>query len=125
MGRRGYVQTRPPEHGGCISDWAQEAFSEYLADAGLEISTPGQDWGGAGVADHWEIMIPEILMKNGRFRYNFGKVLRVAQRLRENPDALKSDYGEGAYGEEAAAMLEEGVETAKKYGIGYIAIDWW
>lgn len=126
MGRNGHVQTRPPEHNGsCITDWAQSSLCKYLVDAGLEIETPGDDWSNAEDADCWEIPIPEIRTKNGNARRNYRKILSIAKALRANPDAIKDDCGEGAYGDIAASILEEGVAADRKYKTGYITINWW
>lgn len=123
MGRRGYVQTRPPEYGSCISDWAQGSLCDCLGDAGIKVCVPCDC--EAEYADRWEIMVPEVRTKGGKYRYAYGKILKVAKSLREHPDSLKGDTGEGCYGEEAAALLEEGVAAAKRHRSGCITIDWW
>ena len=123
MGRRGYVQTRPPEYGSCISDWAQGSLCNYLGDAGIEVCAPGDC--EAEYADRWEITIPEVCTKDGKYRYEYSKILKVAKGLREHPDRLKDDTGKGCFGEAAAALLEEGVAAAKRQRSGCITIDWW
>lgn len=126
MGRRGYVQTRPPKYGACITDWAQSSLYRYLTRRGLEIDTPSDEYCNPEDSDHWEIFIPEKGVGRGKQRkwvYDYDKVLKVAADLRKNPRAIKAD-GEGAYGDIAACLLEAGVKTAQKYKLGTIVIDW-
>lgn len=121
------MQTRPPEYGSCITDWAQDSLYRYLTRRGLEIDTPDDECCNPEDSDHWEISIPMTAVGRGKQRewaYDYGKVLKVAADLRKNPKAITAD-GEGAYGDVAARLLEEGIETAKKYELGIIMIDWW
>lgn len=127
MGRRGYVQTRPPKYGSRITDWAQDSLYRYLTHNGLEVSSPNDECGNPEDADHWEITIPEKGVgrgKNRKYVYEYDKVLKMAADLRKNPKAITAD-GEGEYGDVAARLLEEGIETAQKYKLGIITIDWW
>ena len=127
MGRRGHVQTRPPEYGSCITDWAQDSLYRYLTRKGLEVNSLDGDFCNTEDADHWEIHIPEKGVGRGKKRkwvYDYDKVLEIAADLRKNPKAIKAD-GEGAYGDIAASLLEEGIEAAKKYELDTITIDWW
>ena len=97
MGRRGYVQTRPPEYGSCITDWAQDSLYRYLTRKGLEVNTTDGDFCNTEDADHWEIPIPEKGVGRGKKRkyvYEYDKILEIAADLRKNPKAVTAD-GEG------------------------------
>ena len=127
MGRRGYVVTRPAEYGNCVTDWAQDSLYRYLTRRGLEVNSPDDEPCNTEDADHWEIPIPEKGVGRGRKRkwvYDYDRVLKIAADLRKNPKAIQAD-GEGAYGDLAASLLEEGIGAARKYKLGTIAIDWW
>ena len=127
MGRAGHVQTRPPEYGSCISDWAQESFYYYLSNAGISVVSADSDVFNIEDSDHWEILIPEAC-KAGKWEYDYDAILKIASRLRESPELVKEGWGDAPIaevGDIAAELLEEGVAAAKKQKCGFIAIDWW
>lgn len=128
MGRRGHVRVKPPEYGGCITDWAQGSLCDYLDGHGLVVNAPGEDC-GAENADHWEIAIPERERENPkpgekRFYYDYGLVRKAIADLRAHPDAVVG-YGGGSCGDEAAGLLEEGLAAAERDKSGFIFVDWW
>lgn len=128
MGRRGYVMTRQPEYGTCISDWAQTAFYDYLTRHGLEVSSAGDEFVNTEDADHWEIAIPydgrRKPDKDGNRPHNYDKIRRLIADLREHPDRVAGDDG-SPHGEAAADVLEQGLDAALKYKYDYIMVDWW
>lgn len=125
MGRAGHVQTRPPEYGSSISDWAQESFYNCLSDAGISVVSADDDWASVENSNHWEILIPEAL-KDGKWEYDYDAISKVASKLREVPELVKAGWGDGAaVGDIAAEMLDEGVAAAKQQKCGFIVIDWW
>ena len=127
MGRRGYVVTRPAEHGSCVTAWVQRSFYDFLTEkAGLEVSTDN-DFAPED-ADRWEIEIPQKMVGRGKKRKcvsDCEAILRVAKRLRARPNLIKDDCGEPGFGGPCAQLLEEGVQTAKDYEMTTITIDWW
>lgn len=128
MGRRGYVMTRQPEYGSCISDWAQTSFYEFLARKKLEVSAPGTDCVNVEDADHWEIRIPERQKGRGKKRKwftDYGAIRKIAAQMRRRPGCVKDDCEKSAYGEYCAKLLEEGVAAAKRQKLATITIDWW
>jgi len=127
MGRRGYVMTRQPEYGSCISDWAQTSLYEFLTRRGLEVTAPGTDCVNVEDADHWEITIPEKPKGRGKKRkwfIDYARILKVAAQLRRRPGYVKDIEG-GAHGEHCAEVLKQGVAAARKQKLATITIDWW
>jgi len=128
MGRRGYVMTRQPEYGSCVSDWAQSSLCEFLTGRGLEVTASGtSDFVNVEDADHWEIQIPERQKGRGRKRkwfVDYARVLEVAAQLRRRPGYVK-DIDGGVHGEQCAELLKQGVAAARKQKIATITIDWW
>lgn len=126
MGRRGYVQTRHPEYGDCVTDWAQRAFYNYLEKRTRLVVDTDNEFAPEG-ADHWDIRIPERFVGRGSGRklvVEYDYVLEVAKRLREKPGLIRDEDGEGPYGDQCADVLEQGVKAAKRQRIRTITIDW-
>ena len=114
MGRRGYVQTRPPEYGSCITDWAQTPLYNYLVSAGVDITTDNE-WAPED-ADHWEIAIPEKEVKSGKkskWVVQYDVILAIAEKLKKHPRLVRDTCENSPYGDRAARLLEEGVAAAK------------
>ena len=78
--------------------------------------------------DHLEIAIPTKKVgrgKNAEYVLNTNKMNRIIADLRKNPGKVKSEYGDGAYGEELADLLEAGMKAAEKHGYEWIIVDFW
>ena len=129
MGRRGYVMIRQPEYGTCITDWAQNAFYDYLTRHGLEVSSGNDsEFTNTEDANHWEIEIPYDRRrkpdKDGRLLHNYVKIRRLIADLREHPGRIV-DYDGSPHGEAAADVLEQGLHAAMRHKYDYIMIDWY
>lgn len=131
MGRRGYVQSRHAEHDQsvCLSSYAQAAAVVYLEEKGIGVYT-GDPSGMADpdFSDHWEIAIPMKKIGRGRnveYIRDVDKMNRIIADLREHPGRVKSEHGDGDYGEELAALLEAGMKAAEKHGYNWILVDFW
>ena len=131
MGRRGYVQSRRAEHDQsvCLSDYAQATAVAYLEEKGIGVYT-GDSSGTADpdFSDHWEIAIPMKKIGRGRnveYIRDVDKMNRIIADLRKHPGKVKSEYGNGDYGEELAALLEAGMKAAEKHGYNWILVDFW
>lgn len=131
MGRRGYVQSRHAEHDQsvCLSACAQAAAVVYLEEKGIGVYT-GDPSGMADpdFSDHWEIAIPMKKIGRGRnveYIRDVDKMNRIIADLREHPGRVKSEHGDGDYGEELAALLEAGMKAAEKHGYNWILVDFW
>lgn len=131
MGRRGYVQKRQAEHDQsvCLSDYAQATAVDYLEKKGIGVYT-GDSSGMANpdYSDHWEIAIPTKKIGRGRnveYIRDVDKMNRIIADLRKHPGKVKSEYGDGDYGEELAALLEAGMKAAEKHGYNWILVDFW
>ena len=130
MGRRGYVQSRHAEHEDiCISGYAQAAAVAYLEKKGINVySGDSSEMSGPGCSDRWEIEIPTKKIGRGRnveYIRDVDKMNRIIADLREHPGRVKSEYGDGDYGEELAALLEAGMKAAEKHGYDWILVDFW
>lgn len=123
MGRRGYVQKRHAEHemSVCLSDWGQAAAARYLEELGFNIVT-GSPMIDSENADRWEIELPWI-GKGKRAHVDWRKMERIIRDLRKNPSLVLSEDTD--YGDDLAALLEEGVKAAKKRDYNWIIIDFW
>lgn len=129
MGRRGHVQTRQAEHNGSeFSYSAAENASSFLCDRGINVVMHPGGMGNDGDNDQWEIEIP-FRRKKGkdkdRYWKDYAKLLRIAEDLRANPGLVTGDDGKGEYGNELAAILEDGIAAAKEHDYGWIVVDWW
>lgn len=131
MGRRGYVQSRRAEHDQsvCLSGYAQATAAAYLTEKGIDVYT-GDTSGMADpdCSDHWEIAIPTKKIGRGRdvkYELDTAKMNRIIADLRKHPGKVKSEYGDGAYGEELANLLEAGMKAAEKHGYEWILVDFW
>ena len=124
MGRRGYVQNRQAEHemSVCLSDWGQSAAASYLEELGLNICTesPMID---SDNADKWEIELPWT-GKGKRAHIDWRKMEKIVRDLRKKPSLVTADDG-AEYGEDLAALLEEGLKAAKKHNYSFIIVDFW
>ena len=127
MGRYGYIETRPAEHGSCVTAGAQEALYHYLTDkAKLEIYT--RDEQNPEYADHWEIPIPEKCVGRGKERkrvLDYEPLVKAAKRLKSRPGLVKDSYVGNPQGAFCARMLSEGIAAARKHKLLSIVIDWW
>ena len=127
LGRYGYVETRPAEHGSCVTAGAQEALYYYLTDkAKLEICTNNEY--NPEYADHWEILIPEKFVGRGKKRkrvLDYEPLVKAAKRLKSRPGLVKDSYVSNPQGALCARMLLEGIAAAKKHGLLSVVIDWW
>ena len=128
MGRRGHVQTRHCNYGVVeFSDWGQEAAYNYLTDVeDLNVVAPGNDMTIAESADRWEIEVPYD--ENNHFDWK--RLEGIVDKLKENPDLIKApgwtkDCPHTPVGDDFAALLEEGIVSAKKHNYSWIIIDWW
>ena len=131
MGRRGYVQSRRAEHDQsvCLSGYAQATAAAYLTEKGIDVYT-GDTSGmtDPDCSDHWEIAIPtKKIGRGGNAKYGLdtAKMNRIIADLRKHPGKVKSEYGDGAYGEELANLLEAGMKAAEKHGYEWILVDFW
>lgn len=131
MGRRGYVQSRHAEHDQsvCLSGYAQATAVAYLEGKGIDVYT-GDTSGMADpdCSDRWEIAIPtKKIGRGGNAKYglDIAKMNRIIADLRKHPGKVKSEYGDGAYGEELANLLEAGMRAAEKHGYEWILVDFW
>ena len=131
MGRRGYVQKRHAEHDQSVglSDYAQATAVAYLEEKGIDVCT-GDSSGMADpdCSDHLEIAIPTKKVgrgKNEKYVLNTDKMNRIIADLRKHPGKVKSEYGDGAYGEELADLLEAGMKAAEKHDYNWILVDFW
>lgn len=129
MGRRGYVQTRQAEYNGSeLSYSAAESASVFLFDRGINVVMHPGGMDNDGDNDQWEIEIPFRRKKGkGKDRYwkDYAKLLRIAEELRANPSLVTGDDGKGEYGNDLAAILEDGIAAAKEHDYGWIIVDWW
>lgn len=131
MGRRGYVQSRRAEHDQsvCLSGYAQATAAAYLTEKGIDVYT-GDTSGmtDPDCSDHWEIAIPTKKIgrgENAKYGLDTAKMNRIIADLRKHPGKVKSEYGDGAYGEELANLLEAGMKAAEKHGYEWILVDFW
>ena len=131
MGRRGYVQKRQAEYDEnvCLSDYAQATAVDYLEKRGVNVHT-GDSSGMSDpeCSDHWEIEIPMKRAgrgKNVEYVRDNDKMNRIIAELRKHPGKVKSEYGDGEYGGELAALLEAGMKAAEKHGYDWILVDFW
>ena len=131
MGRRGYVQSRHAEHdeSACLSGYAQATAVDYLEKRGVNAHT-GDPSGMSDpeCSDHLEIEIPMKRVdrgKNVEYVRDVDKMNRIIAELRKHPNKVKSEYGDGEYGEELAALLEAGMKAAGKHDYDWILIDFW
>lgn len=131
MGRRGYVQIRHAEcsQSVCLSDYAQATATAYLEKKGINIYT-GDSSGMSypDCSDRWEIEIPMKRVGRGqnvKYLLDTDKMNRIIADLKKHPDKVTSEYGDGAYGADLAALLEEGMIAAEKHGYKWIIVDWW
>lgn len=124
MGRRGYVQKRQAEHemSVCLSDWGQSAAASYLEELGLNICTESSMIGSED-ADKWEIELPWT-GKGKRAHVDWRKMEKIVRDLRKKPSLVCGDDGT-EYGEDLAALLEEGLKAAKKHNYSWIIVDFW
>ena len=126
MGRRGYVQKRQAEHemSVCLSDWGQSAAAEFLENEGLNLCT-GDSSGMASSENsaRWEIELPWT-GKGKRAHIDWRKMEKIVRDLRKKPSLVTADDGT-EYGENLAALLEEGLKAAKKHNYSWIIVDFW
>lgn len=124
MGRRGYVQKRHAEHetSVCLSDWGQSAAASYLEGLGLNICTESSMVDSA-YADKWEIELPWI-GRGKRAHVDWRRMEKIVRDLRKKPSLVSGDDGT-EYGEDLAALLEEGLKAAKKHNYSWIIVDFW
>lgn len=124
MGRRGYVQKRQAEHemSVCLSDRGQSDAASYLEELGLNICTESSMI-DSGNADKWEIELPWT-GKGKRAHIDWRKMEKIVRDLRKEPSLVTSDDG-AEYGEDLAALLEEGLKAAKKHNYSWIIVDFW
>lgn len=106
----------------CLSDWGQSAAASYLEELGLNICTesPMID---SGNADKWEIELPWT-GKGKRAHIDWRKMEKIVRDLRKKPSLVTADDG-AEYGEDLAALLEEGLKAAKKHNYSWIIVDFW
>lgn len=124
MGRRGYVQKRQAEHemSVCLSDRGQSDAASYLEELGLNICTESSMI-DSGNADKWEIELPWT-GKGKRAHIDWRKMEKIVRDLRKEPSLVTADDGT-EYGEDLAALLEEGLKAAKKHNYSWIIVDFW
>ena len=124
MGRRGYVQKRQAEHemSVCLSDRGQSDAASYLEELGLNICTESPMI-ESGYADKWEIELPWT-GKGKRAHIDWRKMEKIVRDLRKEPSLVTADDGT-EYGEDLAALLEEGLKAAKKHNYSWIIVDFW
>ena len=124
MGRRGYVQKRQAEHemSVCLSDRGQSDAASYLEELGLNICTESSMI-DSGNADKWEIELPWT-GKGKRAHIDWRKMEKIVRDLRKEPSLVTADDG-AEYGEDLAALLEEGLKAAKKHNYSWIIVDFW
>lgn len=123
MGRRGYVQSRHAEHDQsvCLSGYAQATAAAYLTEKGIDVYT-------GDTSGMWEIAIPTKKIGRGgnaKYELDTARMNRIIADLRKHPGKVKSEYGDGAYGEELANLLEAGMKAAEKHGYEWIMVDFW
>ena len=124
MGRRGYVQKRQAEHemSVCLSDRGQSDAASYLEELGLNICTESSMI-DSGNADKWEIE-RHWTGKGKRAHIDWRKMEKIVRDLRKEPSLVTADDG-AEYGEDLAALLEEGLKAAKKHNYSWIIVDFW
>lgn len=131
MGRRGYVQKRQAEHetSVCLSDWAQATAIAYLETKGINVYTgDSSGMSDPGSSDRWEIEIPLKRVgrgRNARYVRDVGRMDRIVADLRRHPKKVMSEDGCREYGNELAALLEEGMKAASKHDYNWIMVDFW
>ena len=77
----------------------------------------------ASSSDRWELELPRT-GRGRRAHVNWTKMERIVRKLRKKPALVSGDDGT-EYGEDLAALLEAGVEHAKKRGYDWIIVDFW
>ena len=131
MGIEGHVQKRHAEYDetACLSGWAQASAAAYLEKKGINVCT-GDSLGmdAPEYSERWEIEIPLKRVGSGdnvEYVHDVDKMNRVIADLRRHPGRVKSEDGDGEYGEELAGLLEAGMEAAEKNGYDWILVDFW
>lgn len=131
MGRGGYVQKVQATHDMdvCLSGWAQATAVAYLEGKGINVYTGDTScMSDPDCSDHWEIEIPTKRTgrgKNAKDVIDVNRMDRIISDLRKHPGKVKSEDGDGEYGEDLAAILETGMKAAVKHGYEWIMVDFW
>lgn len=113
----------------CLSEEARESTIDYLRNKGIEIypyDSPGMT--DPEYSDLWEIEIPVKKIgrgKNVKYVRDITRMDSIIADLRQNPGAVKSDYGDIEYGEALAEILEAGIEVAVNRAYSWILVDFW
>ena len=131
MGRRGHVQNVQAKYdtSARLSDWAQATAVAYLRGKGINVYTGDRSGvSDPAFSDHWEIEIP--LKRTGRgkcagYAINTAKMDRIIADLRKHPGRVKSEDGDGEYGDQLAGILEVGMKAALEHGYWWIMVDFW
>lgn len=112
MSYRGHVQVKQPEYGEtCLSSWISTQVEEMLYQHEVTMFV------SSGDVDLWEIEIDDSLKK---FMDEFGK----------DPNGIMDGYLEddlknNEYGDSLLAVLNEGMEAARKNNYTQIIIEWY